>query len=74
MATKEDYAALSAIVYNNARGVGNKLVPETGVPPGWTQLDIDPSNSVTGFSAGAFINTKGTGVEIFLTTTGTEPN
>jgi hypothetical protein len=33
MATKEDYAALSAIVYNNARNEFNKL---TSLPPNWS--------------------------------------
>jgi len=34
MAIKEDYAALSAIVYNNVRGEANKLL----LPPNWTFL------------------------------------
>lgn len=53
MATKEEYAALSAIIYNNARNEFNKL---TTLPAGWSPLSLDPSNSITGFTAAAFIN------------------
>lgn len=53
MATKEDYAAFSAIVYNNARGDENKL----DLPANWTLLPLNPNSSITGFTAAAFQNT-----------------
>ena len=52
MATKLEYAALSAFVYNDQRGGGvvdtptNKLI----LPPGWTSL------SELGFTAGDYLN------------------
>ncbi len=45
-----DYAALSAIVYNDVRGQFNKL-PDP--PPGWSQILYD---SNPGFTAGAYKN------------------
>lgn len=52
MATKEDYAALSALVYNNVRGPLNNL----STPTGWTELPIYPNgiaSFITGFTARA---------------------
>lgn len=57
MATKEDYAALSAIVYNNVRPDANKL---TTLPPNWEPLPppLGSSNDAsTGFTAAAYRNT-----------------
>ena len=45
-----DYAALSAIIYNDIRSDKNKL---TNSPSGWSQI-LDDSNA--GFSAGAYRN------------------
>ncbi len=53
MAAKEDYAALSAIVYNNVRLDPNKI---TNLPPNWTFLTTSDTN-LTGFTASAFRNT-----------------
>ncbi len=68
MATDIDYAALSAIVYNNVRADPNKL---TNLPAGWTLLPIYPNgvaSSVTGFTALAFTN----GSEIVISYKGTD--
>jgi hypothetical protein len=65
MATKEDYAALSAFVYNNVRGPINNL----STPTGWTLLTTSDTN-LTGFTASAFRNTA-TG-EIVIAYKGTD--
>jgi hypothetical protein len=49
MATELDYAALSALVYNDARRVPNKLDPSAD----WKELSYDPYDNLSGFIAGA---------------------
>lgn len=45
MVSPLDYAALSAVVYNDVREQDNKLpIPEL---EGWTQLPFDPGSSLT---------------------------
>ena len=63
MATVFDYAALSTLVYNDVRGVDNRLT----VPKGWTEI---LSDSNLGFSAAAYRNTA-TG-EIVIAYKGTD--
>lgn len=50
MPTLLDYAALSAIVYNDVRGKNNKLLH---LPNGWSEI---LSDSNPGFTAGAYEN------------------
>lgn len=67
MPTKEDYAALSAFVYNDVRGKYNLLE----LPQGWTQLPTVPNSitsAITGFTAVAFTN----GSEIIISYKGTD--
>ena len=56
MASYVDYAALSAFIYNNARGNSNQIsIPQAA---GWAELPIDPSTDFTGFTAAAFQNSQ----------------
>jgi hypothetical protein len=48
MATKEDYAILSAYVYNNARGEENRLL----LPNGWTELPEAAGGDIGSLAAG----------------------
>ena len=53
MTTKFEYAALSAVVYNDQRGGGgNSVVNRLELPPGWQSL------SRLGFTTGAYLNTN----------------
>jgi len=56
MPTYLDYAALSALVYNDARGQKNKL--PTPQVEGWIELPLNSNSSITGFTAAAFQNTQ----------------
>jgi hypothetical protein len=47
MATKEDYAILSAYFYNNARGLLNQLL----LPNGWTELPEVAGGEVASLSS-----------------------
>jgi hypothetical protein len=49
MATELDYAALSALVYNDARRAPNKLTQLVD----WKELAYDPYDNLSGFIAGA---------------------
>lgn len=67
MISQFDYAALSAVVYNNVRGQDNKLT----LPTGWTELPIYPNgivSSITGFTARAYSN----GTDIVIAYKGTD--
>ena len=68
MISKFDYAALSAIVYNDVRQDANKLV---NLPAGWSQLPIYPdsfTSALTGFTASAYSN----GTDIVIAYKGTD--
>ncbi|MFY9259923.1 MAG: hypothetical protein WAO71_05365 [Gallionella sp.] len=67
MATKEDYAMLSAAAYNAHRGVFNKI---SLAPTGWSQISTS-SNSITGFGAQAYQKGTGTSTEIVIAYEGT---
>ncbi len=70
MATLEEYAVLSAVVYQDARGPYNV----NPLPPGWVEIAYSPNmenNPFTdGFSAGAYQNLE-TG-EIVIAFKGTD--
>ncbi len=59
MATVDQYAALSADVYQS-----------TGAPDGWTRLPLDPPLTETGFYGAAYQNAAG---EIVIAFRGTQP-
>ena len=62
MATKEVYAALSALAYNIGDGRGN--LNKLTTPTGWTELtlpaNITANNPITGFTAIAYTDRKST--------------
>ncbi len=62
MATTLDCAALSTLVYNDVRGIDNRLV----LPAGWTEILSDTGS--LGFTAGAYKN----GDEIVIAFKGTD--
>lgn len=64
MASLLDYAALSAAVYQNARGDGNVL----SLPIGWDVVSYVPGGGLNGFTAGAYKN----GTDIVIAFKGTD--
>lgn len=60
MATREDYAMLSAVAYNAERDPKNQL---DYTPTGWSQID-QSTNPVNGFGAQAYSNANGTEIVI----------
>ncbi|MDO8943899.1 MAG: hypothetical protein Q7U75_11995, partial [Desulfobacterales bacterium] len=59
-----DYAVLSATVYNKVRGDKNQLP----VPANWTEVDNDLNHPITGFAASAYRN----GNDVVIAFRGTE--
>jgi dienelactone hydrolase len=78
MATKEEYAALAAVIYNDQRGGGNDSILNTlRLPPGWqdlSRLGFTPGDNLNSnpvsFTAGAYLNSA-TG-EIVVSYKGTD--
>ena len=77
MTTEKDYAALSAIIYNNERGVRSPI-NRLEIPSSWTPLfemsegfpaQSRFNNGALGFTGGAYINTSG---EIVIAYKGTD--
>src|SRR3990172_4972636 len=60
-----DYAALSATIYNNARGAANVIA---NLPAGWSQVNYIPGGGLNGFTAGAYKN----GTDIVIAFKGTD--
>jgi hypothetical protein len=69
MITKQEYALLSAAVYNDARGDFNKL---NVVPLGWTILSGEGGSTGGVFSSGLSINAYKKGNEIVVACKGTD--
>lgn len=65
MASLFDYAALSATVYNNARGAGNVIA---NLPFGWVPKGYVTGTGLNGFTAGAYQN----GSDIVIAFKGTD--
>ncbi|MFZ5502288.1 MAG: lipase family protein, partial [Pseudomonadota bacterium] len=66
MVTKFDYAALSALIYNDARGKFNVLtIPAIA---GWNQIGYVSGSGLNGFTAGAYQN----GTDIVIAFKGTD--
>lgn len=70
MVSTEEYAILSALIYNDTAKEVNKLA--LPAVDGWQRVEIAPPDTGSGFVAGAFAKGSGSNSEIVIAIKGTD--